>query len=700
MSSRVHAEAKAAPKSSFSPVRTGLLQCSSTSYAGPATAPPIVHEVLRSPGQLLDPQTRAFIEPRFRHDFSGVRVHTDAKAAESARAVNARAYTVGQHVVFGAGQYALQSLSGKQLLAHELAHVMQQGYKAPGSYGQDISDPADSLEHEAEDAASRLMHGLSPSIKSVNSSHSLIHRVPETWFRGEATGVGPAARGGVIHDLGDGFYLTNDRGVAARYATMRAGGQPSTGRIISATFERSLLGRVLDLTRDRRWQLYMQTRTPTGVTHEQLIRQANQNYRVFFQAFLVDNNMRLVSFDAIIGPEYVRGGTQVCIRNPSIASQIRTMLQPVPPGAPAVQQRPGENTSTRVAPPAEFRVNTQFRVLNTTPQSGGNTVSEVEVLLGEGLERVNRTVRANGGRTLPSRLVLHITTNAQGALVAAESATGESTVLAETLARQALDTAPRAATGAARGVSPWVRGVGWAGIVLFLGITAIQYHEATPEQRPRVLVTAGGGLAGGMLTGYVICNVVLGIETLGWSLLICGFIAGIPGAFGGAEIAGGIYDVATATPVQRALHDLQGQPVNVRRLFYAMVEQSTSHGGLAVTEEFIREFIISVPSNLADDELATLTGQMGRVGPSDTLRNILTRLRRAIDQLPRRQPVRLPPMLHITDIHAIGERGSCCVYPFGSGRIRILPPMTPPRPGEELSREQIIPTQPLLEIQF
>jgi len=88
--------------------------------------PPIVHEVLRSPGQPLDPATRAFMEPRFGHDFSQVRVHNDARAAESARAVNAQAYTVGRDVVFGTGRYALQTGDGRKLMAHEMAHVVQQ----------------------------------------------------------------------------------------------------------------------------------------------------------------------------------------------------------------------------------------------------------------------------------------------------------------------------------------------------------------------------------------------------------------------------------------------------------------------------------------------------------------------------------------------------------------------------------------------
>ena len=70
--------------------------------AGSTIAPPIVHEVLQSAGQPLDAATRSYLEPRFGHDFGKVRVHADSRAAESARTVNAEAYTVGQHVVFGA----------------------------------------------------------------------------------------------------------------------------------------------------------------------------------------------------------------------------------------------------------------------------------------------------------------------------------------------------------------------------------------------------------------------------------------------------------------------------------------------------------------------------------------------------------------------------------------------------------------------
>lgn len=105
----------------------GTLQRRTADASGPATAPPIVHQALRVPGQPLDAPTRAFMEPRFGADFADVRVHTDAKATESARSIDALAYTVGRDVVFGRSQFAPGTQTGRSLLAHELAHVAQQG---------------------------------------------------------------------------------------------------------------------------------------------------------------------------------------------------------------------------------------------------------------------------------------------------------------------------------------------------------------------------------------------------------------------------------------------------------------------------------------------------------------------------------------------------------------------------------------------
>lgn len=95
--------------------------------AGPTATPPIVHDVVSASGQRLDTTSRAFMESRFGHDFGRVRIHTDDTAATSAKEIGALAYTYGADVVFGAGQYAPQTVAGGQLLAHELAHVVQQG---------------------------------------------------------------------------------------------------------------------------------------------------------------------------------------------------------------------------------------------------------------------------------------------------------------------------------------------------------------------------------------------------------------------------------------------------------------------------------------------------------------------------------------------------------------------------------------------
>ncbi|BCR24619.1 eCIS core domain-containing protein [Aquipseudomonas alcaligenes] len=97
---------------------------STTAEAGPA--PTSVASVLNTPGTALPASSRAFFEPRFGHDFSRVRIHHDEQASASARDVSAHAYTVGSHVVFAQGRFAPETSSGRELLAHELAHVVQQ----------------------------------------------------------------------------------------------------------------------------------------------------------------------------------------------------------------------------------------------------------------------------------------------------------------------------------------------------------------------------------------------------------------------------------------------------------------------------------------------------------------------------------------------------------------------------------------------
>jgi hypothetical protein len=178
MNERVQSQAKAVKSSSFTPSRSGLLQrkcaCGGTPgvdgqctecrkkrlQADQFPAPSIVEDVLRSAGQPLDPTTRAFMEPRFGHDFSRVRVYADDKAAESARAVEANAYTVGNNVVFGAGQYAPQTNSGRQLIAHELSHTLQQGAASAAiPHRLMVGAPNNPFEQEADTASAAVLQG-------------------------------------------------------------------------------------------------------------------------------------------------------------------------------------------------------------------------------------------------------------------------------------------------------------------------------------------------------------------------------------------------------------------------------------------------------------------------------------------------------------------------------------------------------------
>ncbi len=120
-----------------------------------------VHDVISSGGRPLEPDVRTNMESRLGHDFGDVRVHDDGAASDSARAVNAHAYTVGSNVVFQRDKYDPSSADGQVMLAHELTHVVQQrsgsvdGTSAPG--GIKVSDPSDRFEREASANAERAM---------------------------------------------------------------------------------------------------------------------------------------------------------------------------------------------------------------------------------------------------------------------------------------------------------------------------------------------------------------------------------------------------------------------------------------------------------------------------------------------------------------------------------------------------------------
>jgi hypothetical protein len=101
-------------------------------------APPVVHNLINSAGQPLDAETRSFMESRFEYDFGNVQIHNDSVANKSSVEINALAYTHGNHIVFGEGKYNSGTRSGKKLLAHELADVVQQGNKSQNNNSGNI----------------------------------------------------------------------------------------------------------------------------------------------------------------------------------------------------------------------------------------------------------------------------------------------------------------------------------------------------------------------------------------------------------------------------------------------------------------------------------------------------------------------------------------------------------------------------------
>lgn len=137
-----------------------------------------VHDVVGSGGRPLDLDVRTDMESRLGHDFSDVRVHDDSRAADSAAAVNAHAYTVGSDIVFR--DFNPSSSDGRTTLAHELTHVVQQrsgpvdGTSAPG--GIKVSDPGDRFETEAAANADRVMSAPAPAPAELAASGPALQR--------------------------------------------------------------------------------------------------------------------------------------------------------------------------------------------------------------------------------------------------------------------------------------------------------------------------------------------------------------------------------------------------------------------------------------------------------------------------------------------------------------------------------------------
>jgi hypothetical protein len=137
---------------------------------------------LRSRGQPLDAGTRAYFEPRYGHDFSRVRVHADQQAGETARAMDAAAYTVGSQIAFAEGRYQPGTAAGRRLLAHELAHVVQQRNASVPETHLEVGKPSDAAERAADAAAQHaLVHATTRTVDAIDASATVRCTTVDSW---------------------------------------------------------------------------------------------------------------------------------------------------------------------------------------------------------------------------------------------------------------------------------------------------------------------------------------------------------------------------------------------------------------------------------------------------------------------------------------------------------------------------------------
>jgi hypothetical protein len=613
-------------------------------------APSLVEDVLRSEGAPLDPTARRYFESRFGHDFSRVRVHVGGRAAQSARAVNALAYTVGNHVVFGSGMYAPESTAGRRLLAHELAHTVQQsrGGARPGWISSGTP------EHQAEQAANAVAWGSGhvqiagatgpglarqagprPPLPAV-TAQELIERlviavrgfasnepgIPEF----DPTSVGSAVGKGyetyaavqLIDKEGNqiltgiGAYVSKNapHGEQAAVAALRRSLPPGTdltgARMMVAVDQvpcdgcSSALDAFAEEVGVSKMEIFIPSRP--SLTNPAAAASAKTAART---ATMVGRNWQA----KLISTRTFKG-------TPSISPPGKGTAPEAPTNDPAAASTAAEPKAGSAAPgkaTTPVQVGTEIKVNSSVQQPNGTTVSEVEYNFGKNLDQLNHGAPAGG--EVPARITVRITQNSEGAITAVESLSGEPQALVEALARQTIPEglaggAEAAAAGGARRLALLSKGLKIGGLAAFVVVTGYQLYKATPEQRPRVATQAAGGLAGGALGSYLVCNALLDLETAGWGILICGLIVGGAAGYAGSELAGDAYDEATATDLSRALRRLDARSRNDRILFNLLLGALGPSAAGCIDADFVDRFLSTAPPNLKDYEVVLIAGRL------------------------------------------------------------------------------------------
>ncbi len=196
-SDRPHGERREASQSAPMSLQRSTAAARDTCPAGETQVPDSVRDVISSSGRLLDTSIQRAVEDRMGDSLGDVRIHTGPKAAQACEQINARAFTVGNHVAFNSGEYDPSSPEGQHVLAHELAHVRQQTGGAVSMLPQENLgleiDPDPQLEREAEETAQQVMQGGELGLQRLGKTEVHVQRTsmfgprPSTSQEGQVT---------------------------------------------------------------------------------------------------------------------------------------------------------------------------------------------------------------------------------------------------------------------------------------------------------------------------------------------------------------------------------------------------------------------------------------------------------------------------------------------------------------------------------
>ena len=717
---------------------------------------------LTSGGDPLPAPLRHFYETRFDHDFHDVRIHSGAAAETYNKSLHSYAFAYGNHIWIGAGQPVART----PLLAHELAHVVQQSAtrraaqpprvrRAPDKYADLTIDQLRQLVGKGDKGAVEALQDRYAAMS--NGQLARYARGDDVLAQTEyARRVIPAAeaegQGGFSKD---GMYDSLTKDIKANRATTGITRQEPHAVTPDVEVEGGTVGAArTDIPGLEGRAFVGQSKLAGGPgpnpkssfppetnvttlpqTHahaeqhiadqleEALAKIPREQLKGRKVWMLIEQEVCSTCAQGTANLDTAAGVLKkLSLKYPELTFEIKNLqssavivLKGTQTAATAAEAAGTPPSATAAGEEAKsVQVETKIEVTKSVRNADGTTVSEVEYHFGKSLEQVNST--APPGTSVPERIAIKVTQNADGTFASVESLSGQPQAMVEALAQKTLSGAGEAA-GATEGVATAAATTGRNASLLFKGlkiggtaafaiITAYQLYTATPKQRPRVLASAAGGLAGGALGTYAVCNLLLDIETAGWGLLICGLFAGGAGAYAGSKGAEAAYDEATATDLDRAYKKLGGKRQNEIGIFNFLVGRMGSDGCIdaAFVEEFMRAFpegatgteTILIAAQLADAPIADVP----RVGivpsrklgaPSSSAREVVCPAchGRSIQELTR-QPA-TPG-----DVEALKAFPSCSsVSAQALAALRSAVKNLPPRPRVQAAHGPSQPSPPL-----